>query len=251
MAAPFSAPPSPFNGPLGRLRNIAYTQLDMRDVKRVKDRFGVTINDVVVALCAGALRRFLLEHGVLPEAPLVATVPVSVHDKSDRPGRNQATWMFCRVPSQISDPAQRIRTIAAGNTVAKDHAAAIGPTLLHDWIQFGGSTMFGAAMRILPHISITHSPAYNLILSNVPGPQAQLYFLGCRMDSMFPLGPLLGNAGLNITVMSLNGELGVGIVSCPDLLPDLWGVADGFPEALKELLECSDDQPEGSNHQDS
>ncbi|WP_142282978.1 WS/DGAT domain-containing protein, partial [Mycobacterium tuberculosis] len=71
------------------------------------------------------------------------------------------------------------------------------------------------AMRILPHISITHSPAYNLILSNVPGPQAQLYFLGCRMDSMFPLGPLLGNAGLNITVMSLNGELGVGIVSCP------------------------------------
>lgn len=251
MAAPFSAPPTPFNGPLGRLRNIAYTQLDMRDVKRVKDRFGVTINDVVVALCAGALRRFLLEHGVLPEAPLVATVPVSVHDKSDRPGRNQATWMFCRVPSQISDPAQRIRTIAAGNTVAKDHAAAIGPTLLHDWIQFGGSTMFGAAMRILPHISITHSPAYNLILSNVPGPQAQLYFLGCRMDSMFPLGPLLGNAGLNITVMSLNGELGVGIVSCPDLLPDLWGVADGFPEALKELLECSDDQPEGSNHQDS
>lgn len=159
--------------------------------------------------------------------------------------------MFCRVPSQISDPAQRIRTIAAGNTVAKDHAAAIGPTLLHDWIQFGGSTMFGAATRILPHISITHSPAYNLILSNVPGPQAQLYFLGCRMDSMFPLGPLLGNAGLNITVMSLNGELGVGIVSCPDLLPDLWGVADGFPEALKELLECSDDQPEGSNHQDS
>ncbi len=245
MAAPFSAPPTPFNAPLSRQRNIAYTQLDMRDVKRVKDRFGVTINDVVVALCAGALRRFLLERGELPDAPLVATVPVSVHDKSDRPGRNHSTWMFCRVESQISDPAERIRTIAAGNTAAKDHTAAIGPTLLHDWTQFGGPTMFGAAMRILPRIPIMRSPAYNLILSNVPGPQAQLYFLGCRMDSMFPLGPLLGSAGLNITVMSLNGELGVGIIACPDLLEDLWGIADGFPDALKELLECGDDRPEG------
>jgi len=219
------------------------------DVKRVKDRFGVTINDVVVALCAGVLRRFLLERGELPDNPLVATVPVSVHDKSDRPGRNQTTWMFCRVDSQISDPTERIRTIAAGNTAAKDHTTAMGPTLLHDWTQFGGPTMFGTAMRILPRIP--HNPAYNLILSNVPGPQAQLYFLGCRVGTMYPLGPILGGAGLNITVMSLNGELGVGIISCPDLLPDLWGIADAFPDALKELLECSEDQPQGSDRPDS
>ena len=152
MAAPFSAPRPRSTAPISRHRNIAYTQLDMRDVKRVKDRFGVTVNDVVVALCAGVLRQFLLERGELPDSPLVATVPVSVHDKSDRPGRNQTTWMFCRVESQISDPAERIRTIAAGNTAAKDHTAAMGPTLLHDWTQFGGPTMFGAAMRILPHI---------------------------------------------------------------------------------------------------
>jgi diacylglycerol O-acyltransferase / wax synthase len=79
-----------------------------------------------------------------------------------------------------------------------------------------------------------------LILSNVPGPQQQLYFLGGRIDSMYPLGPLLGGAGLNITVMSLNGTLGIGIISCPELLPDLWGMADGFSDALKELLECDD-----------
>jgi diacylglycerol O-acyltransferase / wax synthase len=243
MAAPFSAPPTPFNGAVSRERNIAYTQLDMRDVKRVKDRFGVTVNDVVVALCAGVLRRFLLERGELPDCPLVATVPVSVHDKSDRPGRNQTTWMFCRVDTQIGDPAERIRTGAAGNTAAKDHTAAMGPTLLHDWTQFGGPTIFGAAMRILPRIPIS---AYNLILSNVAGPQAQLYFLGCQIDTMYPLGPIIGNAGLNITVMSLNGELGVGIIACPDLLPDLWGIADAFPDALKELLECSDDHLEGS-----
>jgi|SRR5271166_521113 len=240
MAAPFSAPPTSFNGALSRHRSIAYTQLDMRDVKRVKNRFGVTVNDVVVALCAGVLRRFLLERGELPDNPLVATVPVSVHGKSERPGRNHTTWMFCRLESQISDPAERIRTIAEGNTAAKDHTAAMGPTLLHDWTEFGGPTMFGAAMRILPRIPLTHNPVFNLILSNVPGPQDEMYFLGCRMDTMYPLGPLLAGAGLNITVMSFNGEMGIGIVACPDLLPDLWGIADAFPDALKELLECGD-----------
>jgi diacylglycerol O-acyltransferase / wax synthase len=241
MAAPFSVPSTPFNGSVTRYRNIAYTQLDMRDVKRVKDRFGVTVNDVVVALCAGVLRRFLLERGELSDHPLLATVPVSVHGKSDRPGRNQTTWMFCRVESQISDPAERIRAIAAGNSAAKDHTAAMGPTLLHDWTQFGGPTMFAAAMRLLPRIPINRS-AYNLILSNVPGPRDQLYFLGCRVNTMYPLGPIIGDAGLNITVMSLNGELGIGIIACPDLLPDLWPMADGFSDALKELLECSDTQ---------
>ena len=241
MAAPFSAPATPFNGTITRYRNIAFSQLDMRDVMRVKDRFGVTVNDVVVALCAGVLRRFLLERGELPDNPLVATVPVSVHDKSDRPGRNHTTWMFCRVESQISDPAERIRTTASGNTAAKDHTAAMGPTLLHDWTQFGGPTMFGTAMRILPRIP--HSPVFNLILSNVPGPRDQLYFLGCQVDAMYPLGPILGGAGLNITVMSLNGELGIGIIACPDLVPELWNIADAFPDALKELLECADRQP--------
>jgi len=243
MANPFSAPPTPFNGSLSRHRNIAYTQLDMRDVKRVKNRFGVTVNDVVVALCAGVLRRFLQERGALPDIPLVATVPVSVHEKSDRPGRNQTTWMFCRLASHISDPTQRIRTIAAGNTAAKDHTAAMGPTLLHDWTEFGGPTVFGAAMRILPRIPVSLSPVFNLILSNVPGPQGQLYFLGCRMETLYPLGPLLGGAGLNITVMSFNGELGIGIIACPDLLPDLWGIADAFPDELKELLECGGPAP--------
>ena len=250
MAAPFSAPQTPFNGPLSKQRNIAYTQLDMRDVKRVKERFGVTVNDVVVALCAGVLRRFLLERGELPDAPLVATVPVSVHDKSSRPGRNHTTWMFCHVESQISDPAERIRAIAVGNSAAKEHTAAIGPTLLHDWTQFGGQSMFGAAMKILPRIPIGSSPVDNLILSNVPGPQGQMYFLGCGIDTMYPLGPLL-TAGLNITVMSLNGELGIGIIACPDLVPDLWPIADGFPDALKELLECPDEPPEGDEQPDS
>jgi WS/DGAT/MGAT family acyltransferase len=240
MAAPFAAPPTAFNAPFTRRRNIAFTQLDLRDIKAVKNRLGLTVNDVVVGLCAGALRRFLLDRGELPDAPLLAAVPVSVRDKSDRPGRNQLTWMFCRLETHISDPAERLRNIVAGNAAAKDHTEALGPTLLHDWTQFGGQTMFGAAMRILPRIPLSLSPVYNLIMSNVPGPQAQMYFLGCAVNAMYPLGPILAGAGLNITVMSLNGKLGVGIISCPEVLPDLWGVADLFPAALEELMQCTD-----------
>jgi diacylglycerol O-acyltransferase / wax synthase len=243
MAAPFAAPATSFNGPFTRRRNVAMTTVDLEDVKTVKNRFGVTINDVVTALCAGALRQFLSDRQELPGSPMVASVPVSVHGRSDRPGRNQTTWMLCRLDTHIADPAQRLSSIAEGNASAKDHAAAMGPTLLQDWTQLAGQAMFGAARRLVPRMPLPEKPPHNLVLSNVAGPQEQLYFLGCRIDAMYPLGPIIAGAGLNVTVMSLNGRLGVGINSCPDLVPDLWELADAFPAALKELLDCGPPAP--------
>jgi diacylglycerol O-acyltransferase / wax synthase len=238
MAAPFAAPRLAFNGPFTRRRNVAFSDLDLEDVKTVKNKFGVTIHDVVTAVCSGALRQFLLNRDELSDSPLVASVPVSVHDKSDRPGRNQTTWMLCRLETHIADPNERLSSIAAGNTAAKDHTAAMGPNLLQDWTQLAGQTMFGAAMKLLSRIPMPENPAHNMVLSNVAGPQEQLYFLGSKIEGMCPLGPIIAGAGLNVTVMSLNGRLGVGLLSCPDLLPDLWDIADAFPAALKELLEC-------------
>ncbi|MGA7052700.1 MAG: wax ester/triacylglycerol synthase family O-acyltransferase [Mycobacterium sp.] len=240
MAAPFAAPRAVFNGPFTRHRNVAFSDLDLGDVKTVKNRFGVTIHDVVTALCSGALRQFLQNRDELSDSPLVASVPVSVHDKSDRPGRNQTTWMLCRLETHIADPGERLSSIAAGNSAAKDHTAAMGPSLLQDWTQLAGQTMFGAAMKLLPRIPMPENPAHNMVLSNVAGPQEQLYFLGSKVEGVYPLGPIIAGAGLNITVMSLNGRLGVGLISCPDLLPDLWEIADAFPAALKELLEYGD-----------
>ncbi|MEE6177926.1 WS/DGAT/MGAT family O-acyltransferase [Mycobacterium sp. 050134] len=242
MAAPFAAPPTAFNGPFTRHRNVALATLDLDEVKAVKKKFAVTVNDVVTALCAAALRQFFSDRGELPDRPVVASVPVSVRGRSDRPGRNQTTWMLCRLETHIEDTVERLRRIADGNAAAKDHAGAMGPTLLQDWTEVAGQTMFGAAMRLLPRIPLPDKPPHNLVLSNVPGPQEQLYFLGCRIDAMYPLGPIIAGAGLNITVMSLNGRLGVGIVSCPDLVGELWDLADAFPKALKELLNC--DAPE-------
>ena len=112
MASPFGAPHTPFNASITAHRNVAFAQLDFTDVKKVKDHFGVKVNDVVMALVSGVLRKYMLDRGELPEASLVAMVPVSVHDRSDRPGRNQVSGMFSNLETQIEDPGERLRAIA-------------------------------------------------------------------------------------------------------------------------------------------
>jgi diacylglycerol O-acyltransferase len=239
MAAPFAAPATRFNASITIARNVALAQMDLEDIKKVKNRFNVTVNDVVMALCAAVLRWFLLDHAELPDRSLVAMVPVSVHDKCDRPGHNQLSGMFCRLETNIGDPGVRLREIAREDAAAKNHSAAISPTLLQDWTQLAGGVVLGAVLRLVANTPHIGNPVYNLIISNVPGPQAKLYFLGCEVEGMYPLGPLFHGCGLNITVMSLSGKLNVGVLSCPDLVPDLWRLADDFDVALEQLLECA------------
>lgn len=236
MPNPFGAPQTSFNASITAHRNVAFTQLNLNDVKKVKDHFGVKVNDVVMALVSGVLRRFLLERDALPESSLVAMVPVSVHDRSDRPGRNQVSGMFSNLHTEIEDVGQRLMAIAEGNTVAKEHSSAIGATLLQDWSQFAGPAVFGVAMRVYAKTRLTERPVHNLVVSNVPGPPIPLYFLGAQVQALYPLGPIFHGSGLNITVMSLNGTLNVGLISCPELLPDLWDLADGFTDGMAELV---------------
>ena len=240
MARPFAAPQTAFNANVTGHRNIAFAQLDLEDIKAVKNHFGAKVNDVVMALVSGVLRKFLIDRGELPENPLVAMVPVSVHDTSDRPGRNQVSGMFSTLETQIADPVERLKAIAEANSVAKQHSSAIGATLLQDWSQFAAPAVFGIAMRVYASSRLTEArPVHNLVISNVPGPQVPLYFLGSAVKAMYPLGPIFHGSALNITVMSLTGNLDVGIVSCPELLPDLWDLADDFAIALDELLDAT------------
>lgn len=237
MARPFAAPRTAFNASITGHRNIAYAQLDLEDIKKVKNHFDVKVNDVVMALVSGVLRQFLLDRGELPEASLVAMVPVSVHGKSDRPGRNQVSGMFSSLHSHIADPVERIKAISEANSVAKQHSSAISATLLQDWSQFAAPAVFGMAMRAYAKTRLTRSrPVHNLVVSNVPGPQTPLYLLGCEVKAMYPLGPIFHGSGLNITVMSLNGRLDVGLIACPELMPDLWELADDFAVGMEELL---------------
>lgn len=236
MAAPFSAPATVFNAEITSDRTIALAQLELDDVKRVKKAFGVKVNDVVMALCAGALREYLLKRGELPDKPLIAVVPASVHDKSDRPGRNQLSGFFNNLQTHIEDPAERLRTIAESSSRAKAHSADIAPTLLADVTQALPPALFGMAMEVLSHTPLKRTPIHNVVISNVAGPQDKLYAMGAEMKALYPLGPIFHGSGLNITVMSLEGKLNVGIISCRKLVNDLWDLADRFETALDELL---------------
>ncbi|MFC9837309.1 wax ester/triacylglycerol synthase family O-acyltransferase [Rhodococcus sp. NPDC127530] len=241
MPAPFTAPRTSLNGTLTSHRNLAFTQLDLEKVKTVKDAFDVKINDVVLALCSGALRKYLQNRRELPDKSLVAIVPVSVHGKSDRPGTNQVSGMFTQLGTQIEDPAERLLAIGEHNTTSKEHNETLGASLLQDWSQFAGQAVFGTAMRLYSTLGLAerHPVVHNLVISNVPGPSVPLYFLGALIKAMYPLGPIFHGAGLNVTVMSLNGQLDVGLMSCPELAPHLWDLVDAFPAALDELVEAA------------
>ena len=142
--------------------------------------------------------------------------------------------IYARLQTQIADPVERLRTIAAANIVAKEHSSAIGLTLLQDWGQVIGPVLLGIAKRVYARLT-QFRPMYNVVVSNVPGPHAR-YFLGAEVSAMYVFGPVMHGAGLNITMWSANGTLHIALISCPALLPDLSDMADGFAVGLKELL---------------
>ena len=238
MPAPFTAPRTPFNRNITGHRSIAFTSVELDEVKRVKNAFGTTINDVVLAVCASALRSYLDSVGELPEKPLIAMVPMSVHEADHRPGTNRVSGMFMSLATDVDDPVERLELIRDHNLVAKDHNKAIDANLLTDWAQFAAPSVFGSAVRMYSRLRLSerHPVVYNLVISNVPGPNFPLYFLGCRIENMLPMGPVFHGAGLNCTVMSLNGQLHVGFIACSDIVGDLWPLAEHIPQALEEYL---------------
>lgn len=236
MAAPFSAPTTPFNAELTSERTIALAQLDLDDVKRVKNHFDVKVNDVVMTLCAGALRGFLLDRDELPDSPLIAVVPTSVRDKSDRPGRNQISGMFCNLHTDIDDPLERLRTIAASNVNAKDHSSSLGPTLLMDLTEVFSRGGFNWLINVLSRAPLSNTAVHNVIVSNVAGPPTSLYIGGAEVTALYPLGPIFHGSGLNITVMSQGDTMNVGLLSCPRLVDDLWDLVERFGTELEALL---------------
>ncbi|MBJ8341373.1 wax ester/triacylglycerol synthase family O-acyltransferase [Antrihabitans sp. NCIMB 15449] len=241
MPAPFTAPRTSFNGTITGHRSIAYSQLDLAKVKLVKNTFGAKVNDVVLTLVASALRMYLEDRGELPDSSLVAVVPVSVHAKSNRPGTNKVSSMFSQLRTDIDDPVERLQAIAEANVVSKLHQEALDANMLQDWTQFAGPATFGVAMRLYAKLRLAdrHPVIHNLVVSNVPGPPVPLYFLGARVTGMYPLGPVFHGAGLTITVLSLEKHLNVGLIACSELAPNLWSLADAFPEALDELVKAA------------
>jgi WS/DGAT/MGAT family acyltransferase len=245
VPGPFSAPRTSFNLALTPRRSYAYTSVSLTDVKMIKNAFGATVNDVVLAVCAGSLRRYLDSIGEKPDGPLVAMVPVSVRSDDEKGTHgNRVSNMFCSLASDIDDPVERLAAIHDGTAGAKDQLNAIGAETLTDWVEFAAPAVAGRAARLYSRTRIAdrHRPIFNVTISNVPGPPFPLYSAGARLVAHYPMGPIFDGGGLNITVMSYLDHLDFGIVSCTDLIPDPWVLTDGLNDALDELRALAEKQ---------
>ena len=239
MAAPLTAPRTSFNGTITGHRSIAFTDISLDDIKAIKNAVpGATVNDVVLALSGGALRRYLQDRGELPDSSLLASVPVSVHGETKRTGgRNKVSTIFCKLGTDLEDPRERITAMAEANAQAKEHHKAVPADTLQEWADFAAPRTFGLAVRMVSDLRLAErGPViHNLVISNVPGPPVPLYFIGARIDALYPLGPVFHGAGLNITVMSNNGEMHIGAIACRELMPRVWDLADQFQAELKAM----------------
>ncbi len=226
-------PRTRFNRKLSDERRFAYGTVSLSTLKAVKDRAEVTFNDVVVALCAGALRRWLLELGELPDAPLRALVPVSVRGPEDRRSfGNRISAIVVPLATNEPDPRRRLELAHRSLTAAKRRQRALPPGLLTDAGNFIPPLIFTQASRMTAEVSARLAPPVNLIVSNIPGPSKPLYWHGARVESYHPFTVIMDGVGLNMTAMSYLDTVGFGMVSGSD---DLWPVMEGLESALEEL----------------
>jgi diacylglycerol O-acyltransferase / wax synthase len=238
VSIPLGAPDT-FESPVGARRAVSFAELDMADVRALKTRFGSTINDVVLAVCSGALRAHLSAHGQDVESPLVAVVPVSVRGDTDAAAEmgNHLSAMFVPLSNDQKTPLERLRTVTAASASCKGQERAVGygpmATLLSEavpaavaWpiVQLGVRS--GVLRKLRPG---------NLMVSNVPGPDFPLYFAGMELRAVHPLGPVVDGVALNVTVQSYRESLFVGINACASAVPDLPGLTQAMVDELSLL----------------
>ncbi|MDX6310422.1 MAG: diacylglycerol O-acyltransferase / wax synthase [Nocardioidaceae bacterium] len=230
-------PPTPLNGHITAHRRFAFGSLPLDEVKAVKNAFGMTVNDVVMALCATVLRRWLLEHDGLPDIPIVAAVPVSVRGDGPLTDGNQISVMLVELATQIRDPGDRLAAVQLALREAKEQFEAVPASILQDVAAVIPTALAGLAAKALFAMVTVGAFPFNLFVSNVPGPQLPLYVAGARVDGIYPVSAISDLTGaLNITLFSYDGKLDFGLIACRELVPDVGGLIGYLREALDELL---------------
>ncbi|WP_371778665.1 WS/DGAT/MGAT family O-acyltransferase [Streptosporangium subroseum] len=238
-----TVPRTPFSGRITAHRRFAFTTLPLKDVKQVKNAFGVTVNDVVMTLCAGALRQWLLKHDALPEQPLVAGVPFSLRVPGDHSVGNQVTIMITTLATQVADPVERLMAVRDAMELIKDRSSLAPARWLQELSDMMPSALTGMAARAAFNLFAGSAGPINVVISNVPGPQIPLYVSGARLLSYHPVSVVTdASGGLNITVFSYDGSLDVGVITCREMVPDVWTVTDYLRDALSELVFLAEQQ---------
>ena len=240
-------PRTSLNGPLTPRRSFATATLPLDDLRQVRKAHDVTLNDVVLAVVSGALRRWLSSHDEHPTESLVAGVPVGTDDPDGPPrlGGNRVSNLFTSLATDVDDPVERLLTISRTTTASKLVQRTLGPTMLIDWVQFTPPAPFTA---VLQHYSragtaARHAPPFNVVVSNVRGPAEPVTIAGAHLRDLFSVGPILEGIGLNVTAWSYVDRLNVSLLSCPDLVADLPELAAQLRPALDELLQTTMHHP--------
>jgi WS/DGAT/MGAT family acyltransferase len=231
------APGTPFNAPISAHRRWAFTDLPLSEVKSLRVGTELTVNDVVMTLCAGALRRWLELHQSLPSAPLIAAVPVSVR-ATDQKGTlgNKVSMMLAPLPTNLPDPGERLESMHQAMRAAKEQHGAIPASLLADVTQFAFPALANQAWRLSAKLRLLERVnPFNLFISNIPGPNVPLYYAGAKVLAYYPVSALVDGQGLNITVMSYRGNLYFGLIACRELVPDLDVMAGFLRDELDAL----------------
>ena len=231
LTLPFRAPSTMLNVPIGGARRCAAQSWPLQRIKDIKDAAGATVNDVVLAMCAGALRAYLTDQNALPEKPLVAMVPVSLRTADDAVGGNAVSAVLANLATHIDDPAQRLATISASmqNNKAviaqlpRPQAIALGMALLSP-VVLGGVT--GTAIK---------PPPFNVCISNVPGARNTLYARGARLQASYPMSIAANGQALNITLVGSGDSLDFGLVGCRRAVPHLQRLLAHLETSLKDL----------------
>jgi WS/DGAT/MGAT family acyltransferase len=239
---PTAAPRLRFNAAITPHRRFAFRSTSLSAVKDVKNALGATVNDVVMAMCAGGLRRWLEDHDELPDIPLVAMVPVSVRSGDEvEKWTNRVSAIFATLPTDEPDPLLRVARVHEAMVDAKGLFDAVPAEALTDFAQFPPPAVFARAMRTAVRLTASRfMPPVNVTISNVPGPRQPLYTAGAQMLHYYPVSTIVDGQGLNITAQSYLDSLDFGLVACRELVPDLWDLVDAIVDELSLLAKAAD-----------
>jgi WS/DGAT/MGAT family acyltransferase len=243
-AAPFQAPRTSFNTELTPHRRFAFASVPLDDVKAIRWAFDVKVNDVILALVSGALRRYLIKGDELPTSPLIAQVPVSLRSEDDKSEvGTKVGAMFASLATNVSSPALRLLSINDSTKGAKEMQRALAADKLMGITEAAPPALVSLAARMYTAAQLDRRtpPIMNLIISNVPGPPFPLYCAGAEIEALYPMGPLLYGTGVNVTVFSYRDRVDFGFMVCREVVPDPWFLAEGIPLAMDELKQAADE----------
>ncbi|OBA60732.1 diacylglycerol O-acyltransferase [Mycobacterium sp. 1100029.7] len=233
LTLPFRAPRTMFNVRIGGARRVAAQSWPLDRIKAIKSAAGVTVNDVVLAMSSGALRAYLIEQDALPEAPLVAMVPVNLRKEDDDRGGNMVGTFLCNLATDLDDPAKRLEIISSSLTDTKEVFQQLPPV---QQLALSAFNIGGLFLGLLPGYLSNAAPPFNIVISNVSaGRSEQLYWRGARLNGNYPLSIALDGQAVNITVTNNADNLDFGLVGCRRSVPHLQRLLGHLDTALKDL----------------